>query len=247
MFYCSPEHQKLLWFVHKRVCGPSAQKPHFRFPPLTATEARLAKENLHAPWAPPNRQITLAKVLLNLLKSPSPVDLPALIDGLTTSGTSAYGPERTAELTCYVRDAVFQDFAPPDFSSVPPGEVPAEVYEPITGLSNFAAGFALSLPPHPAGLPRFYVREAWYTQLMHRMLTYHALKYLIRRQELGLEKTPKGELERCYRGAMSGMGVWLGELAKEGTDIGGAVLRAMDMSGAEPEEMIATAKRGGFA
>ncbi|GAA5853792.1 hypothetical protein JCM8547_007452 [Rhodosporidiobolus lusitaniae] len=44
LFFCSNEHQKLVWFAHKRVCGEDA-KP-FRFPSLTAAEAARAKQYL---------------------------------------------------------------------------------------------------------------------------------------------------------------------------------------------------------
>ncbi|GAA5911850.1 hypothetical protein JCM6882_005217 [Rhodosporidiobolus microsporus] len=40
LFFCSREHQKLVYFEHKKVCGPNA-KP-FRFPPLSATEVEEA-------------------------------------------------------------------------------------------------------------------------------------------------------------------------------------------------------------
>ncbi|GAA5823022.1 hypothetical protein JCM5353_007856 [Sporobolomyces roseus] len=36
MFFCSREHQKLVWFMHKRVCG-EASNP-FRWPPLSQAE-----------------------------------------------------------------------------------------------------------------------------------------------------------------------------------------------------------------
>ncbi|GAA5874103.1 hypothetical protein JCM8547_004828 [Rhodosporidiobolus lusitaniae] len=42
LFFCSREHQKLVWFAHKRVCGSNA-KP-FRFPALTNAEAARLQE-----------------------------------------------------------------------------------------------------------------------------------------------------------------------------------------------------------
>ncbi|BGP31709.1 hypothetical protein JCM10296v2_003483 [Rhodotorula toruloides] len=35
-FFCSPEHQKLVWKHHKEVCGPNA--PPFRYPPFSQDE-----------------------------------------------------------------------------------------------------------------------------------------------------------------------------------------------------------------
>ncbi|KAL7341516.1 hypothetical protein BJY59DRAFT_725039 [Rhodotorula toruloides] len=45
LFFCSPEHQKLVWKHHKEVCGPNAHP--FRFPPLSQDEVDelLALEN----------------------------------------------------------------------------------------------------------------------------------------------------------------------------------------------------------
>ncbi|GAA5853837.1 hypothetical protein JCM8547_007468 [Rhodosporidiobolus lusitaniae] len=41
LFFCSREHQKLVWFAHKRVCGENA-KP-FRFPLLSPDDFDQAK------------------------------------------------------------------------------------------------------------------------------------------------------------------------------------------------------------
>ncbi|BGP15776.1 hypothetical protein JCM10213v2_003765 [Rhodosporidiobolus nylandii] len=41
LFFCSRDHQKLIWFAHKRVCG----KPGFEHPRLTAEEASYAEAN----------------------------------------------------------------------------------------------------------------------------------------------------------------------------------------------------------
>ncbi|GAA6039911.1 hypothetical protein NBRC10512_008236 [Rhodotorula toruloides] len=41
LFFCSPEHQKLVWDAHKQVCGDKANP--FTSPPLSAKEAALAK------------------------------------------------------------------------------------------------------------------------------------------------------------------------------------------------------------
>ncbi|GAA5889086.1 hypothetical protein JCM6882_009738 [Rhodosporidiobolus microsporus] len=41
LFFCSREHQKLVYFAHKKVCGKNA-KP-FRFPPLSWAEAGEAE------------------------------------------------------------------------------------------------------------------------------------------------------------------------------------------------------------
>ncbi|GAA6047081.1 hypothetical protein JCM3770_004187 [Rhodotorula araucariae] len=44
LFFCSPEHQKLVWPVHKLVCGPGKANP-FLWPKLTAKEAEDAVQH----------------------------------------------------------------------------------------------------------------------------------------------------------------------------------------------------------
>ncbi|BGO99356.1 MYND-type domain-containing protein [Rhodotorula toruloides] len=45
LFFCSPEHQKLVWKYHKQVCGPNAHP--FRYPPLSPEEVKLFRSNAH--------------------------------------------------------------------------------------------------------------------------------------------------------------------------------------------------------
>ncbi|BGP39538.1 hypothetical protein JCM10450v2_003504 [Rhodotorula kratochvilovae] len=44
LFFCSPEHQKLVWSKHKLVCGPGKAKP-FLWPRLSSEEAAEAIEH----------------------------------------------------------------------------------------------------------------------------------------------------------------------------------------------------------
>ncbi|TNY22429.1 hypothetical protein DMC30DRAFT_415096 [Rhodotorula diobovata] len=48
--FCSPEHQKLVWKVHRRVCGPGKANP-FTWPLLSEAEAEEALKHLHRPSA----------------------------------------------------------------------------------------------------------------------------------------------------------------------------------------------------
>ncbi|BGP39516.1 hypothetical protein JCM10450v2_003482 [Rhodotorula kratochvilovae] len=49
LFFCSPEHQKLVWFAHKAVCGPGKANP-FVWPAFTQAELGLFKANPKAPF-----------------------------------------------------------------------------------------------------------------------------------------------------------------------------------------------------
>ncbi|BGP15657.1 hypothetical protein JCM10213v2_003646 [Rhodosporidiobolus nylandii] len=57
LFFCSREHQKLIWPVHKLVCGPGRCSP-FLWPKLTKYEAEEAKQHFDTPYDPstPSRQ-----------------------------------------------------------------------------------------------------------------------------------------------------------------------------------------------
>ncbi|CDR48896.1 RHTO0S21e01200g1_1 [Rhodotorula toruloides] len=48
LFFCSPEHQKLAWHMHRMFCGPGKANP-FRWPPLTPKEAEAATRILDLP------------------------------------------------------------------------------------------------------------------------------------------------------------------------------------------------------
>ncbi|BGO97526.1 hypothetical protein NBRC10513v2_001517 [Rhodotorula toruloides] len=45
LFFCSPEHQKFVWPVHRYFCGPGKANP-WTWPALTPDEAREALEKL---------------------------------------------------------------------------------------------------------------------------------------------------------------------------------------------------------
>ncbi|GAA6041071.1 hypothetical protein JCM8097_004705 [Rhodosporidiobolus ruineniae] len=50
LFFCSKEHQKLLWPVHKKVCGPGKANP-FLWPDLAPDEVEDAKKHLNTDLA----------------------------------------------------------------------------------------------------------------------------------------------------------------------------------------------------
>ncbi|GAA5953238.1 hypothetical protein JCM10213_005385 [Rhodosporidiobolus nylandii] len=80
LFFCSRECQKLIWPVHKRVCGPGRCNP-FLWPELTKEEAEAAKTHLH--WTPPGypTRRTLSMLLRGTADVPAGLH-SALLDGL---------------------------------------------------------------------------------------------------------------------------------------------------------------------
>ncbi|BGO89414.1 hypothetical protein NBRC10512v2_001368 [Rhodotorula toruloides] len=79
LFFCSPEHQKFVWPVHRYFCGPGKANP-WTWPALTPDEAREALEKLDVDPGPSfarppvaNPEIVLQRYLLPISK-PTPLD-----------------------------------------------------------------------------------------------------------------------------------------------------------------------------
>ncbi|GAA6043828.1 hypothetical protein JCM8097_002073 [Rhodosporidiobolus ruineniae] len=93
LFFCSRECQKLIWPVHKKVCGPGKANP-FIWPPLSKDEADEAKEHLNTKPLLQDNQIwddTLADMLSKLsrdLDTDPESFLLSLVDG-SLSNTSS--------------------------------------------------------------------------------------------------------------------------------------------------------------
>ncbi|GAA5885789.1 hypothetical protein JCM6882_007564 [Rhodosporidiobolus microsporus] len=70
LFFCSKEHQKLIWPNHKRVCG-AASNP-FSFPPFNDDEVRLLRnlKSARKPEGPDHEDLTLASALTSVLLLP---------------------------------------------------------------------------------------------------------------------------------------------------------------------------------
>uniref|UniRef100_A0A0K3CDN7 BY PROTMAP: gi/472587578/gb/EMS25074.1/ zinc finger, MYND-type protein [Rhodosporidium toruloides NP11] n=1 Tax=Rhodotorula toruloides TaxID=5286 RepID=A0A0K3CDN7_RHOTO len=82
LFFCSPEHQKFVWPVHRYFCGPGKANP-WTWPALTPDEAREALEKLDvkpglylAPISEPTINDSglacLVRIYLYLLRFPPP-------------------------------------------------------------------------------------------------------------------------------------------------------------------------------
>ncbi|BGP39522.1 hypothetical protein JCM10449v2_003473 [Rhodotorula kratochvilovae] len=83
LFFCSTEHQKLVWFAHKAVCGPGKANP-FVWPALTQAEVDFAKANPHASWP---GGTTLTQALAGEFGTTTPDLLPSTLDSLGSTPT----------------------------------------------------------------------------------------------------------------------------------------------------------------
>ncbi|GAA5945765.1 hypothetical protein JCM3775_005844 [Rhodotorula graminis] len=73
LFFCSADHQKLVWKVHKRVCGPTKANP-FVYPLLSKDESGQILEHMHDSSGQlsrfPQQTSTVAKALQHFLQIP---------------------------------------------------------------------------------------------------------------------------------------------------------------------------------
>ncbi|BGP69966.1 MYND-type domain-containing protein [Rhodotorula toruloides] len=69
LFFCSPEHQKLVWHVHRLFCGPGKADP-WRWPPLSPAEVDAALALLDTVPFPDIKPATLGDKLLRIFNEP---------------------------------------------------------------------------------------------------------------------------------------------------------------------------------
>ncbi|GAA5889023.1 hypothetical protein JCM6882_009719 [Rhodosporidiobolus microsporus] len=162
LFFCSREHQKLVYFVHKQVCGVNA-KP-FRFPPLSEEEASKAKSLASAP------QISFETIEEYVVKVQGGTkdQVPVVIDTLQQPNPPHISPHLTASLVCTIRHKVDRFMQ----QSVAAGLMSALVHQencshPPVVLANVAASIS-----HVANFP---VDEDWFIQLMHHVAIFAAI------------------------------------------------------------------------
>ncbi|GAA5949549.1 hypothetical protein JCM10213_002595 [Rhodosporidiobolus nylandii] len=83
IFFCSREHQKLIWSAHKRFCGANS-KP-FRFPLLSPAEAELAKKRMNDSAGYKETMATTLRILCRCSELEQPVaDTEALTPPVTS-------------------------------------------------------------------------------------------------------------------------------------------------------------------
>ncbi|GAA5914388.1 hypothetical protein JCM8208_002832 [Rhodotorula glutinis] len=85
LFFCSPDHQKLVWKAHRRVCGPGKANP-FTWPLLSQLEADEIIEHMHEStgiFADPGAGAKSVAGAMHACEGFKPEELPAFIHGLT--------------------------------------------------------------------------------------------------------------------------------------------------------------------
>ncbi|GAA6033003.1 hypothetical protein JCM8097_000093 [Rhodosporidiobolus ruineniae] len=188
LFFCSTEHQKLVWSSHKEVCGPKA-KP-FHFPPLSQKDAEFAHTPLNTPYMlTGGRYLTIAHGLVNTRSYHDPELMKYTLEGLLDSvkadqpASSSFSFDQRNELICFVCTAVCQI----RLGSIPgvhklervtsrPEDIPLEVMQPVP-YAIMAASLVgqylseMGLDPHPAA-------QDWFIDFMHHAVVLGAVAYL---------------------------------------------------------------------
>ncbi|BGO96389.1 hypothetical protein RTBOTA2_002862 [Rhodotorula toruloides] len=160
LFFCSPEHQKLLWPTHKTFCGPGKANP-WTWPPLTQEESERFLRNLQTPPGPvqhceipPMSMYVYIRDHLGL----SVKEQKALIRTATKSHAPLPAEEQLA--TCIFRMAEEQWMLSYDPSR--------KVKSPeLMSMIAFVSGFDLLFGPLPS----------FFTGFMHRLSVVAALAH----------------------------------------------------------------------
>ncbi|GAA6043789.1 hypothetical protein JCM8097_007706 [Rhodosporidiobolus ruineniae] len=100
LFFCSREHQKLVWYAHKLVCGPGKANPFF-WPELSRDESKEAIDNLHTPvmsgtTGPKSLEDRLTAILPDCAGS-IPATIRSLTSGLGHGAVPPFGRTRLGQ------------------------------------------------------------------------------------------------------------------------------------------------------
>ncbi|GAA5889019.1 hypothetical protein JCM6882_009718 [Rhodosporidiobolus microsporus] len=197
LFFCSREHQKLVYFAHKKVCGANA-KP-FLLPRLSKDEATTAKEILYRPLpSTSGTERTLAQLMVEVCDGRCTPELipvrclsSAIFDVLT-EGDSHLQPQDAADMSSLIamirktllvsRQVDALKDADPHGALDPVACL--ELLRPIPVLCAFASTIASALF-ESTGRPDFWpMEEDWYISLLHQTLVYASVRYVATRNRL---------------------------------------------------------------
>ncbi|GAA5918415.1 hypothetical protein JCM6882_008333 [Rhodosporidiobolus microsporus] len=172
LYFCSTDHQKLVWPVHKKVCGAkSGGCVPLLHPPLSEEEAKEAKRDLHKQGIPGGRPpgymgpttlwegFSASGLLLE--------DVPDVIDSFTKPREEWSIPPLTNFLMLpphhFVR--TIRSYRRQNSTGTP-------IFEPFALLSGFFTDFASTAKSDGLMLDPY--EETWYCTIGHRVLLFCA-------------------------------------------------------------------------
>ncbi|BGO91089.1 hypothetical protein NBRC10512_005819 [Rhodotorula toruloides] len=158
LFFCSPEHQKLVWHVHRLFCGPGKANP-WRWPLLSPDEVQAAIATLDLVSVTHSESKTLADQLLRIYNEPRE-RLPDIIRSL--SGPTGLPLDyETSALACVRMHAHFVRGNNLKNDGILKPSPPLEILTSLR-LSSFLYCFRDDPPP-------------WVTGYLHRLSIFVAL------------------------------------------------------------------------
>ncbi|GAA6010667.1 hypothetical protein JCM10207_007794 [Rhodosporidiobolus poonsookiae] len=173
LFFCSAEHQKLLWPVHRDICGANSNP--FRWPPLSREEVDDAVQN-SAVQVPDSGSLRDVMSVMRGLTAP----FPAVLHWL--SGDASVPVRNRNNIHGLLGAVRSHEY---DRMMLEPGDVNLHV----VGRRTFSLRHctALSEWTDVAG----HESKNWFTPLLHHFTAFTTLDYL--------ERTSSGEEKRRYR------------------------------------------------
>ncbi|GAA5887834.1 hypothetical protein JCM6882_000770 [Rhodosporidiobolus microsporus] len=176
IFFCSKEHQKLVWAVHKLVCGPGKASP-FLWPLLSQEEADDIFANLDYPF-PLDDPETSARKQTSLVERVAAISDPplgrehtlSLLRGATDETKWSNIPVLVGqEFLIRIRVAQFMRLSYPFVSSSPRAN--SRLRSAVVFCSTMLAyHIPLEEPQHILqGIP-VSTRPAWWSKVAHRTL-----------------------------------------------------------------------------
>ncbi|BGP15805.1 hypothetical protein JCM10213_005713 [Rhodosporidiobolus nylandii] len=113
--YCSREHQRLVWFMHKRICG---RRP-VSLPPLSPDEAKEVKEKLAVPLVPGMHATSIEGVLQRRYPLCS-AQIRVLVESVTEGSPAPSKPNLLFVSTCTIRNCLAAHYDPDNDDEVVP-------------------------------------------------------------------------------------------------------------------------------
>ncbi|GAA5876666.1 hypothetical protein JCM8547_005768 [Rhodosporidiobolus lusitaniae] len=193
LFFCSRERQKLVWFAHKRVCGPNSRP--FRFPPLTAADVSIAKECLFERRSiGPNCTWALSTALQNILEIAEDQVLAAIL-------TLVIFPARRPPWKACKKAAETPSLPPSTIGLIPIDKITKEMLDPAWHAGDKALRLSMHLEDLVPDVSPYPVSEDWYLYYQHSALIYSAMRTLDLEEQQGDAASPESreKMARLYR------------------------------------------------